>query len=177
MNRRIVTLSFLATAVMWFGGIGSTQAEDAKKQVHKAKVIAAILVGEAGGEKAPGMTAVLNVMQNRAKDRCSIDDVYAVATKRWQFTAYNRVSVTKKWTEDQLVRYYRKHPSFTKAYYLVYTMAYGKLDDVTQRSTHYCNLDKLRKAPSWAPYSHGGKNKKARFTIKIGGHSFFANVD
>lgn len=143
----------------------------------KKEVIAAILIGEAGGEKSPGMQAVLNVMQNRTKQPNSATSIYYVATKKWQFSAYNRVSVSKKWTEAKMVAYFRRHVNYKKAYQLIYHLNHGNIDDVTGGATHFYNPDKVKTAPSWAPVKFGGKNKKAKFTVQIGSHLFFKDVD
>jgi len=145
------------------------------KDVPKAHVVAAILVAEAGGEANPGMQAVLNVLNNRARIKNSILFVYQAATKKWQFSAYNRVAVSKKWTDAQFVAYYSKHPKYEAALHLIRYMVMKKLPDVTGGATHYFNPRHAK--PSWAPPKYGGTNKKAIFTVKIGQHVFFRNVD
>lgn len=123
-------------------------------------IVTACLIGEAGGEGVQGMTAVLNVICNRAKN--DPRKYHQVVLKPYQFSMFNRVTVNKKGTVSDIVTAARKHPMWARASLLV-NQAYNKeLPDMTQGSTHYHNLTVT---PSWS--------KKLPLKTTVGHHKFY----
>ena len=118
-------------------------------------IIAATLVGEAGGEGEKGMQAVLNVIMNRAKN--DIKNAPKVCLMPKQFSMWNGKS------ESSVVPAAKKHKSWQKAVELVNMAKSGKLDDITGGADFYYN-PKLAK-PDWA--------KLFTKTVTIGNHIFY----
>lgn len=71
------------------------------------QVVAAVLMGEAWGEGEAGMTAVAEVIRNRA-DAAKLSPL-AVVTQRYQFTCLNRATPAK------LVQKYCRHRDYQVA--------------------------------------------------------------
>jgi len=81
------------------------------KAISQQEVIAAVLIGEAGGEGRKGMEAVLEVIHTRAREQHKLP--YHVVTERFQFACLNHVS------QATLVQLGRRHPRWAEAVRLV----------------------------------------------------------
>jgi len=123
---------------------------------------ARIAWGEARGEGAEGMQAVLNVMVNRAADRRWPSSLAGVATQPWQFSAYNENDPNR----SQLEGITDADPRFAQAVELAARAVRGELPDITGGATHYHN-NKIA-PPFWT--------KNATVTARIGNHIFYTGV-
>ena len=126
-------------------------------------IVAACLVGEAGGEKDAkrGMQAVMNVIANRAGgDRSKF---VAVCLKRKQFSMFNRATGKRpRTTVAKVTDQYRKHPLWATAQQLVKRAAVGSLEDITGQAKFY---HEVSINPDWA--------RPDRKTVDIGNHRFY----
>lgn len=147
------------------GAVGSSEASAKPSAVNQEKlsetdVVAACLVLEAGGEKnsIKGMTAVMNVIQNRAKrGGWWGNTLYKVSVKSKQFECFNNGVFTA-------VAKAKKRSNFLTAKKIVETAIAGKLPDITNGATSY--------------YANKGKNatvppQATDKGIQIGNHIFF----
>lgn len=125
--------------------------------INNIDIIAATLIGEAGGEGIKGMQAVLNVIMNRAKG--DINNAVKVCLKPYQFSMWNN----KQGNKEGVISREKKHPRWKDALDLIAMAKDGKLNDITDGADFYFN-PKLAK-PSWA--------KKFKKTISIGNHDFY----
>jgi superfamily I DNA/RNA helicase len=131
------------------------------------EVIAATLVGEAGGEDEKGMTAVLNVLKNRAKKKKT--SKVGEALRPYRFSMWNEVTKNVSDRKDykaseikKIVDQFKKHEKWKKALDLVKS----KPADITKGANSY--------------YAYKGPNKisppdftkKWKKTIDIGNHRF-----
>jgi len=91
------TLLTIWTIILCFSASAQTRQE----------VVAAVLIGEAGGEGSKGLEAVLEVIHERAK--ASHTSTYRVVTKRFQFSCLNRIS------PKRLVQIARRHHRWSEA--------------------------------------------------------------
>lgn len=124
-------------------------------------VLAACLVGEAGGEGPRGMQAVMNVIVNRSgNDYLKFS---AVALRPKQFSMFNKATGSKPTkTVAQIIDQYRNHPLWAQAHLYVRDAVAGTLPDVTVNAKFY---HAQRVAPKWA-------NPKNR-TAQVGNHVFY----
>lgn len=123
-------------------------------------IITACLIGEAGGEGAGGMQAVMNVIANRAHG-----DPHKFAQeclKPYQFSMFNDATVKKTVKLGDIVAKARKHPKWNEALALVKQAATKKLEDVTGGATHY-HTPAVN--PSW--------NTQLQQVATIGNHLFY----
>lgn len=131
-------------------------------------ILATLLVKEAGGEKdyIAGMAGVMNVIFNRAKGNPK--NFVREATRKFQFSAFNTVKTPQQL--DQLIASTKSHRAFTAAREIVQKAIAGKLQDITQKSTHYYAASGPNKiqSPKWAD-----PTKK---TNKIGHHQFYSGI-
>lgn len=116
--------------------------------------------GEARGEGATGMQAVINVIMNRAKKGgwygLTPKDV---VLKKWQFSCWNAGDPNR----EKLLAVTTADKNFAKALDLA-TLAYnGQLPDITGGAVNY-HAKSI--SPSWAP--------KMKKTATIGSHIFYA---
>ena len=132
----------------------TTQTAPAKLNFNTS-VVAATLVGEAGGEGIEGMHAVLNVIMNRAKNDFS--KAGAVCLKKKQFSMWNGKDRNAVITKAQ------KHPNWKQALLLIKDAQQGgRLKDITSGATFYYAQKKV--TPSWLP--------AMQKTVVIGNHTF-----
>lgn len=117
-------------------------------------VVAACLVGEAGGEGTKGMQAVMNVISNRARGKA--EAMRGVVLKPKQFSVFNGAKVA------DVVAKMKRHPMFAQASMIVRNSMMGNLPDITGRATHY-HAHSVN--PSWA--------KSMKVTGTLGGHKFY----
>jgi len=121
-----------------------------------ADVVACVLIMEAGGEKDPGMQAVLNVIKNRSKD----GNLKEVVLKPYQFSCLNKHTVDGK-PLGPIIKKAKQHPKWEKAKRLV--SLHKDLPDVTKGADHY-HADYID-PPYWAD--------DMERTVKIGRHIFY----
>jgi hypothetical protein len=129
-------------------------------QAENINIMAATLIGEAGGEGAEGMQAVANVIMNRAGG--DFKKVGAVCLQPYQFSMWNK----KQKQVETVVASAQKHPRWSIAVNLVQKAMSATLPDVTGGATFYFN-PKLA-MPSWA--------EKFNKTDRIGNHVFYKHV-
>ena len=134
-------------------------------------IIAATIVGEAGGEGYRGMTAVKNVLQNRADKKSTIPAREALRPKQFSMwnTATTGVTVPADFNEkgrpakiQSIIDMYKKHSNWTTAV----TLAKSKIKDITGDATKYYASNGTQEIdpPYWA--------KDWKDPITIGNHTF-----
>ena len=124
--------------------------------VTSDEVIAAVIIGEAGGEGQIGMRAVASVIANRIRPD---KDAFFVVTQKFQFSCINNKE------HENFVNKARRHPRWSFAVELTKEINDGELVDVTDGATHFLNTAKVRRMPRWAYLFE--------FKGKIGAHSFY----
>jgi len=135
-------------------------AAEAGGQAQAVDVLARTAWGEARSEGAAGMQAVLNVIMNRARiGGWWGDDPVEVATKPWQFSAWNKNDPNR----GRLLSVTTADPKFREALALAARAVAGTLPDITGGATHYY-ADYIAK-PTWAA--------KMTKTATIGRHLFY----
>ena len=122
--------------------------------VHDREVVAATLIGEAGGEQWRGMQAVFNVIWNRAGGNPAL--VKAACLAPHVFSCWNGKEVSTH------IQRAKNHPCWAQALQLAEMGLRGKLADLTGGANHF--YDPKRVHPHWAG--------KMRQTAVIGGHTF-----
>jgi hypothetical protein len=119
----------------------SKQAENAI--THQDQVVAATMIGEAGGENIRGLQAILNVIMNRAKG--NYKDTLKVVLKPRQFAfwdgRHNKV--------NQTIREVMVHPRWKDALALILKAKEGTLPDITHGADFY-HAKKIKNLPDWA---------------------------
>jgi len=133
-------------------------------------VIASTLVDEAGGEKDAerGMTAVMNVLMNRAKGNFS--QVGAECLKPQQFSGWNAIDKSDIKSVKNFIDSKRTHSKFTLALEIVSKARSGELKDITGGADHFLNValtkkqSKTSSLPSWYD--------SEKVTTVIGLHTF-----
>ncbi len=118
------------------------------------QAVAAVIIGEAGGEGEVGMQAVANVIANRK------GTAFEVISRRHQFCAARSVVVDKTETWQELIDRRKKHPRWEVA--LDYAKRIEQLPDVTNGATHF-HTPAVN--PKWA--------KILAFKKRIGNHLFY----
>jgi spore germination cell wall hydrolase CwlJ-like protein len=118
--------------------------------------------GEARNQGIAGMQAVLNVMRNRMLDPRYPSSLAAVATQKWQFSAYNESDPNRA----QLDAVTDDDAEFAQAVELAARAVQGTLPDITGGATHYHHTS----LP--APYWTAG----AEVTTVLGDHIFYRGV-
>lgn len=125
------------------------------------EVVAACLIGEAGGEGERGVQAVMNVISNRAGGKASEFKRVVLAPK--QFSAMNSATDRRsKTTVAKIVERSKKHPLWNQALMIAHRASYQQLPDLTKGSTHYHTT---AVKPSWA--------KDMSATGYLGPHIFY----
>lgn len=118
--------------------------------------------GEARGEGAQGMQAVLNVVHNRvAKPGWWGRDVISVCRAPSQFSCWR----TQDPNRTKLLTVTAENPQFHEALLLAFQMELGQLPDLTDGADHY--FDCRTPPPFWA---------RGRFYRKTIGHHAFYRV-
>ncbi len=118
------------------------------------EIVAACLIGEAGGEGLRGMQAVLNVVVNRAKKKPQ--SFVKVVTAPKQFSTFNGIRPSTRVSRS------KAHPCWAQAMMLVNQAVAGHLTDITSGSTHYHETT-IR--PGWS--------RRLSFHGRIGNHLFY----
>ena len=130
-------------------------------QGWERKLIAAVIIAEAGGEGVKGMQAVYEVIWQRGVERKR--SLARVVTRLKQFSCLNRTTTTAlirnasrharyQWVHDELLRY----PPLT-----VHTCPAHLLATAANRANHY---HAVRVLPYWA---------KGKPSVTIGNHRFY----
>lgn len=118
--------------------------------------------GEARGEGATGMQAVLNVIMNRVKKGGWWGATPAeVCKKKSQFSCWNASDPNYA----KLLAVNDNDESFRSAKMLAESAYAGTLPDITGGATNYVNLSALKSVPSWV--------KNMTKTAQIGNHTFY----
>lgn len=118
------------------------------------EAVAAVIIGEAGGEGYVGMQAVANVIANRK------GTPFEVISKRYQFCAARSVVIDKTETWEQLIERRKRHARWGVA--LEMAEKIHELEDITAGSTHF-HTPAVK--PKWA--------KVLAFKKRIGNHLFY----
>ena len=129
-------------------------------QTYQEKVVAAVLMGEAWGEGARGMTAVAEVINQRCEDwrKTPMQVVTARVGRVHAFSCMNNTSPAR------LVAKYQAEPAYQTALKVavITCRTPEKLPGITQHATHFT---RLLERPWWA--------KKKKVTVVIGNHNFY----
>lgn len=134
------------------------------KGVSNHDIIAATIIGEAGGESKEGMIAVKNVLSNRAKSRGS--SIAGEALRPKQFSMWNSATRGVSTKDDfnassiqSIIDASKKHKNWTSAL----RIARGNQNDLTKGADMYYAHNKI-KPPYWT--------KDWTQTTVIGNHTF-----
>jgi spore germination cell wall hydrolase CwlJ-like protein len=117
------------------------------------ELVAAVLIAEAGGEGYQGLTAVYEVIRNRAEARNHT--LERTVRQRFQFSCLNDTP------EPDLIERARTHPRWREALHLARN---GWQGNITRGANHYHRAD-MNPWPVWSR----GEEPRAR----IGAHVFF----
>jgi spore germination cell wall hydrolase CwlJ-like protein len=129
--------------------INSTSNASYIKGVKDSEIIAATIIGEAGGEPYNGMQAIKNVLDNRANDKGTSAAGEALRPK--QFSMWNKATANvsnrsdyKSTDVNSIINLYRNHDKWSSAIKL----ATSKPKDITKNATLYYAHNKI-KPPYW----------------------------
>ena len=133
-------------------------------EINDDQIIAATLIGEAGGEPNKGMIAIKNVLDNRSSKKGTSAAGEALRPK--QFSMWNAATkdVSSKSDYDpnvinSIIDRYTSHEKWNDAL----SIARKALNDVTKGATFYYAHNKI-KPPYWT--------KGWKQTVVIGNHTF-----
>jgi spore germination cell wall hydrolase CwlJ-like protein len=150
--------------------------QKAEASIKYSDIVAATLIGEAGGEGYKGMQAVMNVIMNRVKGGDPFRGAVNVVLKPKQFSFFDGYNAGSQKMQD-IISKAMKHPRWAEAKELAFVGMRGKLEDITDGATHYHVTKGPSKAtPYWSSPQFGGKNREALATNTIGSHTFFKNI-
>jgi len=151
--------------------------QKAQVPITNIDVIAAALIGEAGGEGEKGMHAVMNVIINRARGSNDlVRNAVSNVLKPKQFSFFNNYNAGRE-EMSQIIQRASKHSNWAKAREVALLGLSGKLKDITDGATHYhVSSGPGKVAPKWSNPKVGGKNIEAAVTNTIGHHTFLKNV-
>lgn len=150
--------------------------QKAEAAIKYSDIVAAALIGEAGGEGYKGMQAVMNVIMNRVKGGDPFRGAVNVVLKPKQFSFFDEYNAGTVKMHDIITKA-SKHPRWAEAKELALVGMRGKLEDITGGATHYhVTKGPSKVKPYWSSPQFGGKNKEALATNTIGSHTFFRNV-
>ncbi len=132
--------------------------------VDDAEVVAATLIGEAGGELGSGMKAIKNVLDNRASKKGTSPAGEALRPKQFSMwnSATSGVSRKSDFNKDKInsiIKKYKSHDKWDNAL----SIAKKEISDITKGATLYYAHNKI-KPPYWT--------KKWTKTVVIGNHTF-----
>lgn len=133
-----------------------------ESSVSETDIIAATLIGEAGGEPDPGMKAIANVLRNR-KNSSEFPNSY-------KSVILSDGDAFEMWigkTPETLVPKKKKHSRWDKAYQLAKDI--DSINDVTRGATHYYAHSGAQQIPPpyWA--DNAELKKRAEAEMKKGG--------
>lgn len=151
--------------------------QKAQAPITNIDVIAAALIGEAGGEGEKGMHAVMNVIVNRARGSNDlVRNAVSNVLKPKQFSFFNNYNAGRE-EMSQIIQRASKHSNWAKAREVALLGLSGKLKDITDGATHYhVSSGPGKVSPKWSNPTVGGKNIEAVVTNTIGHHTFLKNV-
>ena len=152
--------------------------QKAEAPIRNVDVIAAALIGEAGGEGYEGMHAVMNVIVNRSKKSNDlVKSAVANVLKPKQFSFFNKYTLGHEDIRN-IIDKAKQHSKWNQATDIALKGLSGNLSDITGGATHYhVSRGKSKVTPKWSNPSFGGKNTQAVVTNTIGSHTFLKNVD
>ena len=148
--------------------VGAAATYRGAKQVLKddneqIDVMARTAWGEARGEGATGMQAVLNVIMNRTKKGSWYGATPAeVCHKKAQFSCWNLNDPNR----ERMLAVTESDANFRTAKSLAKSAYAGTLPDITNGATHYLNPAALSSLPSWT--------RSLTKTAQLGNHVFYA---
>jgi N-acetylmuramoyl-L-alanine amidase len=129
-------------------------------QTHEEQAVAAVLMGEAWSEGARGMTAVAEVIHQRAieKGRTPLQIVTARRRRVHAFSCLNGATL------DRLIHQFRQEPDYQHALQLAQTVCQtpDRLPGLTLGANHFT---RATERPYWA--------KGKRPVVVIGRHAFY----
>jgi spore germination cell wall hydrolase CwlJ-like protein len=135
-------------------------------RTQATEIIAATIIGEAGGEGYVGMQAVADVIMNRAvRSKLPVSyeqQVYEVVIVPYQFSCLSSVVVAKTKSWAQIISAAKEHPRWPYALELTQRIYNKTLLDITGGATHFHNLTVH---PYWAD--------RLTRTKRIGRHIFY----
>jgi spore germination cell wall hydrolase CwlJ-like protein len=145
--------------------------------IRNVDVVAAALIGEAGGEGNTGMHAVMNVITNRAKSSPDfVRGVIEAVLKPKQFSYFNKYNSGGE-SMISIINKAKQHPSWNKALEIALAGLSKKLPDITSGATHYhVSSGPGKVIPKWSSPQVGGTNPQAVITNTIGHHTFLKNI-
>ena len=139
--------------------VGRYLMTDKEKEID---LLAKTAWGEARGEGASGMQAVINVILNRVRAGSWYGlTVENVVLKPYQFSCWNDTDPNK----DKILSLKTEDPAFIQAKSLAFAGYNGLLADITNGATHYHTIGAT---PNWA--------KAMVQTKTIGNHIFYKEV-
>jgi poly(A) polymerase len=128
--------------------------------IADAYIVATTLWGEARGEGQKGMTAVMNVIMNRAKG--DFKKARSIVLQPKQFSMWNHIDSPEQYS-IKLAKTYREDNTWKECVKIVDLAMRGELKDITGGAIFYFNPKIV--TPSWA--------KKMVKTVTIGHHDFY----
>ena len=148
--------------------------------VPNVDLLATVLTLEDNTTK--GMTAINNVVYNRAKENKK--NIRKVLLKKYQFTCLNPHTIQKKSLAD-LVKKAKSRSNWTiaksiaeNAYKDRVLISNPAVHRLVKGATHYhVYKGKIKCSPSWTHPTLGGKNYKCKIVAFIGSHVYLKNVD
>lgn len=137
------------------------------KGVNDSEIVAATIIGEAGGEDENGMKAILNVLSNRSKKKGT--SMAGEALRPRQFSMWDSVTTNVSTKNDfnakkilNLIKEKKTHPKWDEAL----SIAKTSTKDLTKGATHYYAFKGPNKI-SPPPFSQDWTE-----TVVIGNHKF-----
>lgn len=150
--------------------------QQAEASLRYTDIVAAALIGEAGGEPSGAMQRVMNAIMNRVKGGDPFRGAVNEVLKPYQFSFFNKYNKGEQKMQD-IVKKAQQHPRWGEAKELALVGMRGRLDDLTAGSTHYhVTSGPSKVAPYWSNPKFGGKNPDALATNTFGRHTFFKNI-
>ena len=125
----------------------------------ESQVVAAVIIGEAGGEGEVGMLAVAGVIKNRMGQSRS---AYEVVTRPFQFAAYSNPVLKKEMPIEDFVAKAALHSRWPYAMLLAEKISESSIVDITEGATHFHTAST---SPYWS--------KIFQFKVQIGNHKFY----
>lgn len=143
--------------ILSVGFLAFSPRAEAESSTYGQRVVAAVLMGEARGEGEVGMTAVAEVIRNRAVEQAR--SPLEVVCQKGAFSCLNGK------TPEQLCRLYDRSPLFKTALRIAKTVYNSpeKLPGTTRGATFY---DHKGATPPWL--------SEVRLVAIIGQHAFYA---
>ena len=137
-------------------GLMALSAKAVEVSTYGQRIVAAVLMGEALGEGEVGMTAVAEVVRNRARDWHKTP--LEVVLKRGEFCCLNPT------TPENLYRKFSRMKGYATALRIAKTCynAPAQLPNMTRGAIYY---DNKRGRPRWLP--------SVRLVACIGNHNFY----